>query len=102
MIMYINTPEQLLEKLELQEENVPRYKTEIGATADDIAEITRDKTILREVVDRWLLVETGKRATNAIKYHVFSGDEDIAVADYPVLPNDEPTVAYVGGCLQRF
>lgn len=100
--MKITTPEQLLEKLEIQEENVPTYKTEIGATEADIAEITRDKTILREVVERWIVVEAGKKTTNAIKYHVFDGDENIAVADYPVFPNDAPTIAYIGGCLQRF
>lgn len=45
--MYVRTPENLLEKLELQEENLPDYAAEIGATAGDIAEVTRDKTILR-------------------------------------------------------
>lgn len=102
MIMKVTTPEQLLEKLEIQGENVPRYKTDIGATDADIAEITRDKTILREVVERWLVVEAGKKATNSIKTHIFDGDENVAVVDYPVLPNDEPTIPYVGGCLQRF
>ena len=100
--MYINTPEQLLEKLELQIGNLPTYAAEIGASPADIAEITRDITILREVIDRSNLVEAGKRTTNSIKYHVFDGDEYVAVADYPVLPNDAPTVPYVGGCLQRF
>lgn len=100
--MDITTPEKLLEKLEIQAENVPRYKTEIGATEADIAEITRDKAILREVIDRWIVVEAGKKATNSIKNHVFNGDENVAVADYPVLPNDAPTIAYLGGCLQRF
>lgn len=100
--MYVGTPEQLLQLLELQEENVPTYQTEIGATAADIAEITRDKTILREVIERWIVVEAGKKATNAIKNHVFDGDENVPVAKYPTLPNDVPAIDYVGGCLQRF
>ena len=100
--MQINTPEQLLAKLEVQEEYVPSYQTEIGATAGDITEITRDKTILRFVVDRGNIVEAGKKATNAIKVHVFEGDEDIAVANYPVFPTDAPPAALVGGCLGRF
>jgi hypothetical protein len=100
--MYVRTPELLLEKLELQEENLPAYKTEVGATNDDIAEITRDKTILSEAVDRSNIVEAGKKATNSIKDHVFEGDEKIPVAVYPALPNGAPTEAFVGGCLPRF
>ena len=100
--MNITTPEKLLEKLDLQDENLPKYKTEVGATDDDIAEITRDKTILSEAVDRANLVEAGKKATNSIKDHVFDGDENIPVADYPTLPNGAPAVAFVGGCLPRF
>lgn len=100
--MVIRTPEELLAKLELQEENVPRYRAEIGATAEDIAEITRDKTILQYVGNRANVVEAGKKATNGIKDHVFNGAENVAVVPYPVLPNDEPPVALVGGCLQRF
>lgn len=100
--MYVRTPEQLLEKLEIQEENLPTYQTEVGATADDLTEITRDKTILRDAFDRSNIVEAGKKATNSIKDHVYNGDEKIAVADYPELPNDPPAVPYVGGCLQRF
>ncbi len=100
--MIVNTPESLLEKLELQEENVPVYKSEIGATADDISEISRDKTILREIVDRVNLVEAGKRTTVAIKNHVFDGDENVPVASFPTLPNSAPSVPYIGGCLARF
>ena len=100
--MDVTTPEKLLEKLELQDENLPVYKTEVGATNDDITEITRDKTILREAVDRANVVETGKKTTNAIKDHVFEGDEKIPVAAYPTLPNGAPAVAFVGGCLPRF
>ena len=77
-------------------------KTEIGAAADDIAEISRDKAILREVVDRANIVEAGKKATNAIKNHVFDGDENAAVTSYPDLPNTAPSAPYVGGCLPRF
>jgi hypothetical protein len=100
--MYVRTPEQLLEKLELQKENVPEYKGEIGATDDDIAEITRDKNILSEVISRANIVEAGKKTTNSIKDHVYDGDENIQVVDYPTLPNDAPSVPYVGGCLSRF
>ncbi|MCD9188932.1 MAG: hypothetical protein LUM44_21120 [Pyrinomonadaceae bacterium] len=100
--MIVRTPEELLAKLELQEENVPRYRVEIGATAEDIAEITRDKTILLYVDNRANVVEAGKKTTNGIKDHVFNGAENVAVVPYPVLPNDEPPVELVGGCLQRF
>ena len=100
--MYVRTPEKLLEKLELQDENLPVYKTEVGTTDDDIAEIKRDKTILSEVLDRANIVEAGKKTTNSIKDHVYNGDENVAVADYPTLPNGAPTEPFVGGCLQRF
>lgn len=100
--MDINTPEELLRKLTLQAENVPTYKVQIGATDDDIAEITRDHTILEYALERANIVKAGSKTTTAIKDHVFNGDEDIPVADYPVFPKDEPTVALVGGCLQRF
>lgn len=100
--MDINTPEELLGKLTLQEENVPTYRAEIGATDADIAEITRDRIILQFVVNRANIVKAGSKTTNAIKDHVFNGDENIPVADYPVLPREEPTEALVGGCLQRF
>lgn len=100
--MYVRTPEELLTKLALQAENVPTYASEIGATLEDVAEITRDRTILSESNDRSNIVEAGKKTTNAISRHIFDGDENAAVAEYPVLPNDAPTVPYVGGCLQRF
>ena len=70
--MVIRTPEELLEKLTLQEENVPTFRVEIGATAEDIAEITRDKQILRYVLDRANIVEAGKKATNGMFFPKFS------------------------------
>lgn len=100
--MDITTPEALIQKLILQEENVPTYRAEIGATAEDIAEITRDKTILQYADNRANVVEAGKKTTNGIKDHIFNGDESVAVVPYPVLPNEEPPVELVGGCLQRF
>jgi hypothetical protein len=100
--MTVRTSEELLAKLELQEENVPKYKTEIGATGEEITEITRDKTILRYAVDRASVVEAGKKTTNAIKDHVFDGEENETVAAYPALPNDVPPETLVGGCLPRF
>lgn len=98
----ISNPEELLEKLELQEENITIYRVEIGASADDIAEITRDKIILLFVLNRANIVEAGKKTTNAIKDHVFNGDENIPVVPYPVLPNDAPPETLLGGCLGRF
>ncbi len=100
--MNVTTPERLLEKLDIQDENLPTYQTEVGATADDITEIKRDKGILTEAVERANVVEAGKKATNSIKNHVFDGDEKIPVADYPTLPNGAPAEPFVGGCLQRF
>lgn len=100
--MRINTPEDLLEKLELQEENLPTYQTEVGATAADLTEITNDKIALSFAVDRAYIVEAGKKTTNGIKDHIFDGDEDIPVTKYPVFPTDEPPTAFNGGCFQRF
>lgn len=100
--MVIRTPEQLLAKLEIQEENIGNYKTEVGASNDDVAEISRDKAILQFVVDRANVVEAGKKTTNAIKIHVFDGDENETVANYPVFPTAAPPEALVGGCLSRF
>lgn len=100
--MYVGSPEQLIQKLELQEENLPTYQTEVGATAEDITEITCDKNILREAVDRSNIVEAGKKTTNAIKEHVYMGEEKVTVADYPELPNGALAEPFVGGCLQRF
>lgn len=100
--MPVNNPEELLNKLELQEENITIYRVEVGATAEDITEITRDKIILLFVLNRANIVEAGKKTTNAIKDHVFNGDEDIPVVPYPTLPNDAPPEPLVGGCLGRF
>lgn len=100
--MTVRIPEELLTTLVLQEENVPRYKVEIDATEEDIAEITRDKQILQYVLDRASIVKAGSKVTNGIKDHVFDGAENVAVVPYPVLPNDVPPVELVGGCLQRF
>lgn len=87
--MVIRTPEELLGKLTLQEQNVPTCRIQIGATDADIAEITRDKIILQFVLNRANIVKAGSKITNAIKDHVFNGDENTPVADYPVLPRDE-------------
>ena len=100
--MTINTPEQLLAKLEIQEENINTYRSQVDATDQDIMEISRDKTILQFVVERAIVVEAGKKTTNAIKDHVFDGDANIPVASYPNLPNGAPPEALVGGCLGRF
>lgn len=100
--MSVRSPEQLLAKLELQEENIATYQTEIGATNADIEEITRDKTILQFVIERANIVEAGKKTTNAIKDHVFNGDENEAVANFPVFPNGASPETLVGDCLGRF
>lgn len=100
--MAVRTVEELLAKLEILEENIGTYKAEVGATDEDIAEITRDKVILQFMVDRAIVVESGKKTTNAIKDHVFNGDEDIPVASFPVLPNSPSPEPLVGGCLGRY
>lgn len=92
----------LIAKLTLQEANVNTYKAEIGATADEIADITNDRANLEYAGDYSDVVDGNKKTCTQIKQALFNGDENIPIPVYPsftvgTLPNTAKAGAY-----QRF
>jgi len=81
--MYPNTPEELLEALTLQEANLPIYKNDVGATADDITENSQDRANLATALANHTIAETDKQVVTQIKNGVYDGDTEDSIAPNP-------------------
>ena len=100
--MKINTPEELVDKLEILEENLPLYKNDVDVTDDDISIVSRDKVNLSFALSKSEIVEIDKQACNAIKVHIYSGSEVESVAAYPIFSNAARPADFTGGCKKRY
>ena len=81
--MYPKTPEELLEALTAQKENLPIYKTTVEATAADQTEIEQDLANLTTALNNTTIAETDKQVVTQIKNAVYDGDPNDAIAPYP-------------------
>lgn len=101
--MNINTIEKLLNSLELMATNLPTYQTEVGATADDLKEVSDDLANLTAIKNYAEVMEAAKEATNQIKSAVFNGKPTNPLGAVPtVAPFDVPFPPLKPGCLERF
>lgn len=99
--MKFDTIEKLLAMLLIQKTNLPTYKTQVGASDEDIAEVMADADNLQFVVDLSALIEANKKAVNRIKQQVYSGDPDEIISAFPVFPIIVPPNVLIAGCLDR-
>lgn len=101
--MEISSPEQLLDSLTLAEENLPTFKTAIGATDEEIAENNNDRANLAKAISNQDLISAGSQTATGIKIAVFNGKETDSVAAYPAFDIDPlPFPAVKAGALQRW
>jgi len=101
--MYPNTPEELLEALTAQKENLPIYKNAVGATAADQTEIEQDLANLTTALNNTTIAETDKQVVTQIKNAVYDGDPKDAVAPYPAFAIAAlPFPEAAAGCFTRF
>jgi hypothetical protein len=99
--MRIDTIEKLLAMLLLQAANLATYKTQVGATATDLAEVGQDAANLQALMDYAAVIEANKKTVNQIKQQLYNGDKDEAISPLPVFPEFSPPFPMVAGALER-
>ena len=86
-------------KLTVQNANIGTYKSQVEATADEIADIINDLSNLEYADDYSDVVDENKKTCTQIKQALFNGDENIPIPVYPTftqgtLPNTAKAGAY--------
>ncbi len=96
--MHIRSIDDLIDGLTLQDKNLATYQTEVGATAQDLIDVTAELAQLTEARAISEVVDENKKGCTQLKNQQFDGDPDIPVADYPVFPV-VPVAVRKSGCL---
>jgi len=92
----------LIAKLTVQEANIQTYKSEVEATADEIADITNDRGNLEYAGDYSDVVDENKKTCTQIKQALFNGDENVPIPVYPTFTQGTLPNPAKAGSLQRF
>jgi hypothetical protein len=88
--MNFDTFDKLLNVYVAQKENLAKYKTEVGATDDEIKTIKDGAEILQYLKDFATLAENSKKAFFNIKQQVYSGDKNDPVSAFGGFPAFSP------------
>jgi hypothetical protein len=99
--MTFDTIEKLLAMLLLQAANLGTYKSQVGATSEDIDEVMHDAANLQTLVDYAALIEANKKAVNKIKQQLYDGDKDEEISPFPVFTAFTPPFPLLAGALER-
>jgi hypothetical protein len=91
--MNIDTYDKLLTMALLQKENLNKYKTDVGATGDEIARVEAAAANLQYLKDYLTTVEADKMSVTQIKRAVYDGDEVTNFAGFPAFAPPNPLVA---------
>ena len=97
--MQVDTYEKLLTMALLQKQNLPNYKTDVGATGEEITSVTEAAENLQYIKDFLITVEADKMTLTQIKNAVYNGD---AVSDFGGFPAFTPPHALVAGLKEQF
>ncbi len=97
--MAIDTLDKTIDCLTLQKANLGTYQAEVGATAQDILDVTQQLAMLGYIRDYADLIDTNKKTVFQIKNAIYNGDEDEAVAPFPVFPAGASPFPPVAGIL---
>lgn len=81
--MEIRKPEQLLDRLNVEQANIETYKAALGFGAAEIAECTQDRANLVAAMDNQDIAEADKKMVTKVKNDVFDGDENDGLSPYP-------------------
>lgn len=76
------TYDDLVNILEIQKANVPTYKTQLGATDDEIAALSKELDNMKAARDYAELIDAAKKTAFAIKDSLKNGPAGGPVADY--------------------
>lgn len=85
----------------LQQENLPTYQTEVGASAADITAVTNDAANLQYLLEYTALIEANKKTVNQIKDAVYEGNPDEAVSPFPIFSPAAPPFPLASGIEKR-
>ena len=91
--MYIDSFDKLLAMALLQKDNLNKYKTDVGATGDEIASVEAAAENLQYLKDYLLMVEADKMTVTQIKRAVYDGDGVSNFAGFPAFAPPHPLVA---------
>jgi hypothetical protein len=84
--MRIDTIDKLITMLLLQQTNLPTYKAQVSATAEDIDNITNELQNLQYIVNYSDLIDADKQTVTKIKNAIFNGNPDEPLTPFPVFP----------------
>ena len=95
--MPIDTYDKLLAMYLLQKTNLATYKTQVGATAQDIEDVASGADNLQYMKDYFELVDADKRAVAKIKQTIYDGDPNTAIAPFGGFPAFAPPSPLIAG-----
>lgn len=90
-----------LQHLQTQKANIDQYKTEVGASAADIAEITADADVFDFLITASNLADEFKTTANGIKRQFFSAKTEPPVGAFMNPPALVPPAPIVAGAVKR-
>lgn len=99
--MRIDTFEKLLAMHLLQKANLPIYQTQVGATTQDITDVTNAADNMQIVKDYVDLFDAAKKTGTKIKQTVFNGDMDEEITKFPTVTVPVFDTPLLAGYLER-
>lgn len=90
-----------LQHLQTQKNNVAQYKTETGATDDDIAEITADADLMEWLIETCNLIDEFKTTAFGIKARFFSYKTEPPAGNFMTAPPIIPPSDVNAGAVKR-
>ncbi|MDM7924234.1 MAG: hypothetical protein QUS14_18255, partial [Pyrinomonadaceae bacterium] len=94
--------DELIARLTLQKANIATYTTDVGATVEEIADITNDLANLEYARDYADVVDGNKKTVTQIKRALFDGDPKGTIPDYPAFTAGTLPQAAKAGAFQRY
>lgn len=95
------TEPRFLQHLQSQKANVEQYRVEIGATADDITEITNDANVFEFLIETCNLAGGFKETAFGIKKRFFSTKIEPPAGDFMLAPSISPPAEVIAGAVKR-
>lgn len=95
--MNFDTYEKLLAMYLLQKQNLPVYKTQVGATDDDLDAVTFGAENLQYLKNYSEIVEADKMTVSRIKRSAYDGDTNVPITTFGGFPAFAPPHPLVAG-----
>jgi hypothetical protein len=81
----------------LQKANLATYKSQVGATDEDIEAVAEAADNLQYLQNYFELIDANKKTVAKIKQQVYNGDPDEAVSAFPAFPAAAPPHTLIAG-----